>query len=270
MSNQTPCAKTTVNACQVCGQKLTQSQTSISALNAKPSTKQRAANGIRPRIARDRIAPATPHAPQASICHGVQGPWPRKKFDASAATAPVAKPARAPSAAPAATVITVTGCTPGTATKSTRPAAATAASVATSAMSFEAFGPVSSQAAPATSSPLAASSSGKPERAGSIATQVAAASAAAQAPAAASLGTRGLPGFQVDETVGDVSCEHEVVRDDERRAAGRLAAEDLGQFVLAGRVDSPRRLVEDENVRLRDEDAREREAFTLPAGEVAR
>jgi len=102
MSNQTPCAKTTVNACQVCGQKVTQSQTSISALNAKPSTKHSAANGIRPRMTGASAAPAMPQAPQASICHGVHGPCPRKKFDASAATAPVVKPARAPSAAPAA------------------------------------------------------------------------------------------------------------------------------------------------------------------------
>ena len=57
--------------------------------------------------------PARPHAPQPSICHGVHGPWPRKKFEESAARAPVANPARGPSAAPAATVITVTGCTPG-------------------------------------------------------------------------------------------------------------------------------------------------------------
>src|SRR5262245_43283552 len=270
MSNQMPWAKTTVNACHVWGQKLTQSQTSMSALNAKPRTKQTAANGTRPRMAGASSAPATPHAPQASICHGVHGPWPRKKFEASAATAPVAKPARAPSAAPAATVITVTGCTPGTATKSTRPAAATAASVATSAISFDALGPVSSQAAPATSSPLAASRSGRPDWAGSIATHVAAARAAAVAPNAASLGKRALPGFELDKAVGDIAREHEVVRDDQRRAARGLTPEDLGQLVLARRVDSPGRLVQDEDVRLGDEHTRESEALALAAREVAR
>ena len=59
-------------------------------------------------------------------------------------------PARAPSATPAAITITVTGCTPGTAAKRTRPAAATPPSVPMIAISFAELGPVSSQAAPPT------------------------------------------------------------------------------------------------------------------------
>jgi hypothetical protein len=74
----------------------------------------------------------------------------------------------------------------------------------------------------------------------------------------------------VDESVSDVAREDEVVRDDERRAARRLAAKDLGQLVLARRVDSPRRLVEDEHVRLGDEHAREGQTLPLAAREVAR
>ena len=50
--------------------------------------------GRRRRRARRRRAPT---APQPTICHGVYGPWPKKKFDASAATAPTAKPGAPPS-----------------------------------------------------------------------------------------------------------------------------------------------------------------------------
>ena len=53
--------------------------------------------------------PAAPHAPQPSICCGVQIPCPRKRFDTNAASAPVATPARIPSAEPATIAITVTG-----------------------------------------------------------------------------------------------------------------------------------------------------------------
>jgi enamine deaminase RidA (YjgF/YER057c/UK114 family) len=82
---------------------------SISALNANPNTQHTTANGTRRRSIGARSPPATPQAPQPSICQGVHQPWPRKKFDASAARAPVANPARGPSAAPEATVVTVTG-----------------------------------------------------------------------------------------------------------------------------------------------------------------
>src|SRR6266550_663852 len=74
----------------------------MSPLKAKPSTKQRTAKGSRRRTSGAASAPTTPQPPHASICQGVQGPWPRKKFEASAARAPTPKPARAPSqAAPA-------------------------------------------------------------------------------------------------------------------------------------------------------------------------
>jgi hypothetical protein len=43
-------------------------------------------------------APIRPARPQPAICHGVHGPWPKNTFDASAATAPAAKPGAPPSA----------------------------------------------------------------------------------------------------------------------------------------------------------------------------
>ena len=47
------------------------------------------ASGQRPierPVRRASSAPITPVAPQAAICQGVHGPWPKKKFEASAAT----------------------------------------------------------------------------------------------------------------------------------------------------------------------------------------
>ena len=38
-----------------------------------------------------------PTPPHAAICHGVNGPWPKKTLDASAATEPTAKPGAPPS-----------------------------------------------------------------------------------------------------------------------------------------------------------------------------
>src|SRR5712691_1577585 len=125
----------------------------------------------------------TPHPPHASICHGVYGPWPRKTFEASAASAPTAKPRRGPRAAPEATTITVTGCTPGMGAKSTRPAAAMPASVATSARSRVDAGPASSHAKPApTTAPAARRTATRP-RVGSRAAQ-------AEAPSATALAAR--------------------------------------------------------------------------------
>ena len=49
-----------------------------------------------------------------------------------------------------------------------------------------------------------------------------------------------------------------------------LAPQDLGQLALARRVDAPGRLVEDEDVRLGDEHAGEREPLPLAAREIAR
>jgi hypothetical protein len=81
----------------------------MNALKPKPRTQQKSANESLPRMKGAARAPAAPHAPQASICHGVHGPCPRKKLETSAAVAPTAIPARSPSAAPAATTMTVTG-----------------------------------------------------------------------------------------------------------------------------------------------------------------
>ena len=120
-----------------------------------------------------------PQPPHASICQGVCGPWPRKKFDAIAASAPTAKPRRGPSATPAAATITVTGCTLGIGANRTRPAAARPPRVATSVRSRADIVPPSSQAKPATTTATAASSVAIPPRAGSSAAQAASASAAA-------------------------------------------------------------------------------------------
>src|SRR6266545_2044827 len=231
-SNQTPLPSTTVSACQVCGQKLSQSQTSISALKAKPRTKQAAANGIRRRRSGAAAEPTTPHAPQPSICQGVHGPWPRKKFDVSAA----------------------------------------------SETSFAAPVPDSSQAAPATSNPPAASKSGSAAWSGESAVHAAAASAAPKAPRVTSLGTAcaaalrmdDLPSAQRDGPIGDVAREDEVVGDDECRAARRPTPDELRQLGLPRRVDAAGRLVEDEDLRVGDEDGREREPLPLAAREVAR
>src|SRR5881394_2092777 len=215
-------------------------------------------------------APTTPQPPHASICQGVQGPCPRKKFDASAASAPTPKPARAPSAAPAATVITVTGWTPGTAAKRTRPAAAAAASVATSASVLLVPRPGSSHAAPATSTAPATSSSESPARPGSRAAQAAAANAAAAAPTVTALGMGQLPlRRERDDAVGDRLGEGSVVRDHERRARRRGGADQPGQLLLALGVDAARRLVEDEQVWFGREHGGQAEPLALAAREVA-
>src|SRR5262249_54660981 len=164
--------------------------------------------------------PATPTPPHASICQGVHGPCPRKKFDASAASAPTPKPARAPSAAPAATVITVTGWTPGTAANRTRPAAAVAASVATRASVLPAPRPGSSHAAPAASRAAASRSSASAAWRGVVAAQAAEAKATIAAPAMNALDTDELLfRGQRDHAVGHHSREGNVVSDDESRAA---------------------------------------------------
>ena len=70
----------------------------------KPSAGERA--GDRERAAPERApgrraqqrAADSPTPPHATICHGVHGPCPKKKFEASAATAPTAKPGAPPSA----------------------------------------------------------------------------------------------------------------------------------------------------------------------------
>ena len=59
------------------------------------------ASGTRParrRVTMANTAPRTPTRPKATICHGVHGPWPKKKFETSAAVAPTTKAGAPPSA----------------------------------------------------------------------------------------------------------------------------------------------------------------------------
>jgi len=49
-------------------------------------------------VVRASAAPPMPTAPHAAISHGVQGPCPKKKFDVSAATAPITNPGAPPNA----------------------------------------------------------------------------------------------------------------------------------------------------------------------------
>src|SRR5262245_14804249 len=163
----------------------------MSALKPKPSAPQTTASGILWRRSGERPAPAAPHAAQPSICHGVQRPCPRKRFETNAARPPTATPARRPSAAPATTQITVTGWTPGIGAKRTRPAAAAPASVATTATSRAESGPDSNQAAPATMIAPAARSSESAASAGATAVHTAAAKATPAAESATVL-DRGL------------------------------------------------------------------------------
>src|SRR5207244_346146 len=180
-------------------------------------------------------------------------------------------PARGPSATPATTVIVVTGCTFGIAAKRILPAAAAAASVPTSASSLLEPGPDSSQAAPATISAPANRSSASAESLGRSATQAAEASAASSATPAANLGNGELPLRRGrDDPVGDRRREEVVVGDHERCPRRGLRAQETRELVLALGVDAAGGLVEDEEVRLGDEHRRERQAFPLAAGEIAR
>ena len=60
------------------------------------------------------------------------------------------------------------------------------------------------------------------------------------------------------------------MRDDERPAARRLGAQQRRELRLPLGIDPARRLVEDQQVRLRREHRREREALALADGEIAR
>src|SRR2546423_164549 len=189
----------------------------------------------------------------------------------SAASAPTHAPARGPSATPATTVIVVTGCTLGIAANRILPAAAAAASVPTSASSLLEPGPDSSQATPATISAPANRSSARAESFGWSATQAAEASAPSSANAAAALCNCELPHRRGrDDAVGDPRREKVVVGDDERRPARRLRAQETRQLVLALGVDAARGLVEDQQIGVGNQHGRERQAFPLAAGEVAR
>src|SRR4051794_9790455 len=231
-------------------------------LNSSPSTPQTAASGIRPRIAGASNAPTAPQAAQPSICCGVQIPWPRKKFETNAATAPVATPARNPREAPATTAITVTGCTPGTAAKSTRPAAAAAPSVATIASSRVESTPDSNQATPAVTRPAAPRSVA---RAPSSTSNDAAISAVA---ITSRLRMHRLPEGELHHAVGNVGRPGQVVGDDERSAARRLRAQQCSELGLPLRIDTARRLVEHEQLRVGDQHRGERQPLALARREV--
>src|SRR6266550_1205535 len=108
--------------------------------NSAPASAHAAASGQRP-ISRRPVAqastpPSTPAPPQPTICQGVHGPCPKKTFDASAATAPTAKPGTGPSAYPAKSAISVVGLTFGIGANAIRPTVARAASAATSESTF--------------------------------------------------------------------------------------------------------------------------------------
>ncbi len=60
---------------------------------------------------------AKPHKPLQNICHGVQGPWPKKKLDTNADKAPTINPVRLPYTYPVIITIKVVGCTLITAAK---------------------------------------------------------------------------------------------------------------------------------------------------------
>src|SRR3954453_7515736 len=103
---------------------------------ANPATPHAIAIGTRPSrrpVDLANSAPATPTSPHATICHGVHGPWPKKRFDDSAATAPTTNPGAPPSTYPAISTMSVVGLTFGSGANAIRPSAASAASVATSA-----------------------------------------------------------------------------------------------------------------------------------------
>src|SRR4051794_4431005 len=244
---------------------------SMSALKAKPRAPQTSASGILWRRSGASPAPAAPHPAQPSICHGVHSPWPRKRLETNAASAPTAMPARRPSAAPATTQITVTGWTPGTGAKRTRPAAAAPASVATTATSRAESGPDSNQAAPATMTAPAARSSDSAASAGATAVHTAAAKATPAATKTTVLDSGGLPRLRErDGAIGDRSRKRTVMRDHEGRALGSRGAQKRGELGLSIGVDSARRLVEDQDVRLRHQHRGERESLALAAREIAR
>src|SRR6266545_4925962 len=241
----------------------------MKALNPMPSTKQKAASARRRRSSGAASAPATPHAPQPSICHGVQTPCPRKKFETNAATVPTAKPERAPSDAPATTAMTVTGCTPGIAAKRTRPAAAAAPSDAISASSFAESGPVSSHAIPTARRASATKSRESPSFERSIAAHTEAAKAIVPAPMSTLLRKHGLPPER-DRSIGGGRGEVDVVGDQERCSRSGLSAQASCELRLSGGIDSARRLVEDEEIWLRSQHRGESEPLALAAREVAR
>src|SRR3954454_4659492 len=105
---------------------------------SRPIAPQNRASGTRATrrpVAAPRAAPSRPARPQAAICHGVHGPWPKTTFDASAPVAPTANPGAPPSTNPVSTTMSVVGLTFGSGANAIRPSAASPAIVATMATS---------------------------------------------------------------------------------------------------------------------------------------
>ena len=62
-----------------------------------------------------------PTIPSANICHGVHGPWTKKKFDANALTAPIKNPASLPKHIPETMTSAADGLNCGSAENAIRP-----------------------------------------------------------------------------------------------------------------------------------------------------
>lgn len=73
---------------------------------------------------------AMPIIPHAYICHGVQGPCPKKRLETNAVSAPTTNPLSAPNAIPVTIITKVDGCTLGIEANGTLLTAATAARTA--------------------------------------------------------------------------------------------------------------------------------------------
>src|SRR5215210_238516 len=195
------------------------------------------------------------------------------------ANAATTTPRLGPSATPAAATITVTGCTLGTGENSTRPAAAIPPSVATRVRSRAETVPPSSHANPAARTASAARSVAMPPRAGSSAAHAANASAAAaEAAAMVEVCVAATPSplarrasASLDDKVrllGSLCCRNTklhsavrrqivIVRRDEHSAASFGVLDEPGaELQLPLGVEPAGRLVEDEQIRLRDRDRR--------------
>ena len=92
------------------------------------ATRCRAVQWLRGTTPRSARAPkAQPQSPKASICHGVQGPWPKMKLLTSAASDPTMNPDEAPRPMPATMTTAAMGLKWGTHRNAAREATARAA-----------------------------------------------------------------------------------------------------------------------------------------------
>ena len=80
-------------------EKVTHIERFITAPKSSPAAAHAAASDARPSSrpkTRASPAPSNPAPAQPAICHGVHGPCPKKRFEASAATAPTMNPGAPP------------------------------------------------------------------------------------------------------------------------------------------------------------------------------